>query len=177
MQLLKASKLVRLARNYPAAALPETTHQSLPTPTFTREGFGVAFLYCQSMVVEPRKGLQLWPPSHTAIISAETGKLLRLATVDSATFNQSHASDKPMGACLTPPERLAEDYLVKLARYYEAYDDVCRSFAAREARVSHEAKIAAAVFQQRLTDVCEPPLAPYYRALSPEFFQWLDAAA
>jgi hypothetical protein len=177
MQLLKASKLVRLARNYPAAALPEAMHQSLPTPTFTREGFGVAFLFCQSMVVEPRNGLQLWPPSYTAIISAETGKLLRLASVSSATFNQSHPADKPMGACLTPPERLAEDYLAKLVQFYEAYDGASRWFAAREPRVSHEAKAAAAAFQQRRAEVVETPLVPYYRALSPEFFQWLDAAA
>lgn len=176
MKLLGVSKIIQLAKLYPAAVMPELTHQSLPIPVATSKGLVLTFLYCHAEIEEAAKGYQLWPPNHRATMNAETGKFEELATVTSSSFNLPHPMDKPIGNYAHVAERMEDAFLNLLVAFYQTYDTVLHAFAGGEQLTSQEIKQAARDFERFFSEVAEKPLGPYYQVIGKDFFQWIAAA-
>ena len=176
MKLLGVSKIIQLAKLYPAAVMPELTHQSLPIPVATPKGLCLTFLFCHAEIEESSKGYQLWPPNHRASMNAETGKFEELATVTPSSFNQPHPTDKPIGSYPHVAERMEDAFLNLLVSFYQAYDAVLHAFAGGEPPTSPNARPAAQEFARLFAEVSEKPLLPYYQVIGKDFFRWMSAA-
>jgi len=129
------------------------------------------------MIVKPREGLQLWPPTYIAFMDVSTGRFDRLKAVTSRDFGQVHAMDRPIGTYLTRAERLSDSCLTKEARLLQAFDVFLPSFAQRAGAPPLEVRQAATEFRTLFQEVAEIPLLAYYQFLAKEFFSWLTLVA
>ncbi len=68
-----------------------------------------------------------------------------------------------------------EQYRAEEARLYAALESAADAFLA--GRDDPPARAAARAFLARFSDLSEPGLGSHYRALSPEFWAWAEAAA
>lgn len=173
-QLLPLVKMSELARIHPAQALPVGMHQSYPVPVAGGRGLRIGFFYCMAMITRPEEGYQLWPPSYLALLDPASGKFLELKAVQPKELGLGHADDRPLGPYLSPPQRMAPEFLGKVVRWYQAYDALLPLFAEGVATLPPPAREAATTFKSLLPEVTEAPLLPYYRAVGAEYFAWLD---
>jgi len=161
---------------YATGALPAGLYESLPVPVLQQGGLRIAALYCRGEIVESGAGLQLWPPSRVAWVDARSGRLELLRAVTPADFGRSDDPERPLGAVPPPAERLGAEFQDATALFLQAFDAAVPHFVDDAGRPSSEARLAARAFAERFARVAETPLRPYYRALSPKFFAWLEEA-
>ena len=133
-------------------------------------------MYCRGEIVESGAGLQLWPPSRVAWVEARSGRLELLREVAPADFGRADDPDRPLGAVPAPAERLGAEFQEAAALFWQAFDAALPHFVDNAGRPSSEARVAAREFAERFARVAESPLRPYYQALSPKFFAWLEEA-
>jgi hypothetical protein len=136
----------------------------------------VAFFYCNAETLSPDEGFQLQPPSYLAFLRADNGEFEEIRAVGPADFGQGHGGDEWIGRYLSPPERVAPDFLTKQVRMYQAYDVLVPCFAARET-LPLETRNLATDFMTLFAQVTETPLQPYYLIQGTEFFSWLNQVA
>jgi hypothetical protein len=175
----RVQSIVRLREplRYAAAAIPGGVHESLPVPVLQKGGtLKIAAMYCRAEIVESGAGLQLWPPSRVAWIDARSGRLELLRAVTPADFGRSDDPDRPLGAVPPPAERMGAEHQSALALFLQAFDAALPHFVDQTGRPSVEASLAARELGDLFGRVAEMPLRPYYRALSPKFFAWLEEA-
>jgi hypothetical protein len=174
--LMPVSRIIEQARIRPLAVMPRvSTHQSYPIPVRGgRRGMVMHFLYCPRKIEDPKAGLTLWPPTFVAILDAYTGKLEEMRKLTPGEFGPRHPADQRLGHCRTPGQAEEDEFLIKLAYWYQAVDTMLPLFVKRAFGLTHEEQEEARKLSQLNAEILEPPLMPYYQAIGREYFDWLS---
>src|SRR5262245_30406358 len=126
-KLMPAVAVAEQAELLPASALPKLMHQSLPVPV--RGGktkLQLLFFFGHAELLDPKVGVQLWPPSYVALMSAVTGRFEELRALKTGDYGQRHPSDKPFG---TLPDQGGPECLNRKIHWHQAYDLILPCFA------------------------------------------------
>jgi hypothetical protein len=170
-KLMPAVAVAEQAELLPASALPDLMHQSLPVPVRGgKSRLQLLFFYGNAEMLDPKVGVQLWPPTYVALMNALTGRFEELRTIKVGDYRQRHAPDKPFG---TLPDRGGPECLNRKINWYKAYDMILPCFAAGNYGLTPEQQAAARDFSRLWPELVEAPLLPYYEAAASEFFDWL----
>jgi hypothetical protein len=172
------AEFVRAVDGHPdiVGKVPDELGLSLPVPAFSAAdastGIPIAFFY-YSMKGFPPGPFRISVPKYRAIVQRETGKIVSFTPVQAKDFGINWPPDKPAGE-YTPPKGLTmDDYRAKQDRFYILYDMVLPLYIAGGMGMS-EAKIRETVeFARLFNELAHRALHPFYRALNPQFFQWL----
>ena len=170
MSVMKAREQARM---YVGPLLREHGHHALPLPSLRGGKLKVCVLLSRAEILEPGRGLSIWPPAYAAYFAVPDARLDRIVKVAPADFGRADPPDAPLGELAAPAERMGDAYLSNLARTLQCLDRLLDPFA-RSAPTS-AAAIAQDVAELRrsLAEVIEPPLFPYYQAVAEPFFAWL----
>jgi hypothetical protein len=161
---------------YASATLPRGSYVSWPVPVLQKGKLKVAALLGRGEIVESRQGLQLWPPSHVAYVDCRSSRLELLRAVTPSDFGRIDDPLEPLGPSRTPVERQSPEFVNATALFLQAFDAALPHFGDQARRLSPAATEAARELADLFGQVAEPPLLPYYAALSPAFFEWLEDA-
>lgn len=154
--------------------MPPYTHQSFPIPVRGgRRGLQMYFLYCPAKIENPEQGLTLWPPTYVAILDAVTGKMEEIRKLTIGEFGPRHSPEQRLGHCRTPGQMMEDEFLVKLATWFQAVDVLLPLFFNRAYGLSLEEQEEARKLTRLNAELLEPPLAAYYQAIGKEYFDWL----
>lgn len=170
-----APALSDLARTYAAQALPGL-FQSYPMVFRTQAGLRVAIFFYPAAVGKPEDGFEVRPPTYTVTLNAISGRLEEIRACAPIEFHLDHPTDKPLGKYLSPAHRANAEFLTRQAKWYQAYDGLISAFQEAAHRPTRPDAALAAEFLDLFPQVTEAPLAPYYRAVGKEFFDWLAQA-
>lgn len=134
--------------------------QSFPIPVKTPEGLRYRVLYY------PEVDDQAYAPAAVAQFDLKGEATCRVRVALPAADLQA-----PLGPELTAKAAAMsrDKYEAKTAKLYAALERVSAAYDSGKAD-----KSAAADFQDLFATLSEPALKPYYRALSPEFWAWLE---
>lgn len=167
---------LRAPLRYAAATLPAGFHESLPVPIVQKGTVKIAAMFGRGEIVESGAGLQLWPPSHVAWVDARSGRFELLRAVTPGDFSRSDDPERPLGAVPPPAQRATAGFQTAMALFLQAFDAALPHLGERAGDFSAPARAAARELADRFAHVAEAPLRPYYEALSPKFFAWLEEA-
>lgn len=172
--LMPISKVIEQARLRPLMVMPHFTHQSFPIPVRGgRRGLQLHFLYCPAKIEDSQKGLTLWPPNYVAILDAFTGKMEEIRKLTPGELGPRHSPDQRLGYCRTPGQMMEDEFLLKLATWFQTVDILLPLFVARSYGLSADEQIEARKLSRLNAELMEPPLLAYYQALGREYFEWL----
>lgn len=134
--------------------------QSFPIPVKTAQGLRYRLMYY------PVEQQQVYAPATVAQFDPEGDATCRVS-VAMPTADTS----APLGPFLSPKAaKMSRDkYESEVGKLYSALERCAAAFNAGKAD-----KSSAAAFQKHFAAVSEPPLLPFYRALSPDFWAWLE---
>jgi hypothetical protein len=171
-KLMSTADLVKLARVKSSGAVAEQYRQSLPIPVIKSEGLRVVFLYSPALAL-PKQPVKLNPPQYMLQLSALTGNLFEIRSVNSGDFGQSHGASDLIGTFMMPEGMTFETFIHKQDSLFQLYDTLMPEFVLRRTTASEETRKSAKEFDRLFHILSEPPLLPYYRAAGKEFFDWL----
>lgn len=167
----------REARYAPACAseVPLEHHQTFPMPVRAGKGlrYRVLFYPSWSPDGETARDRLVMTPSNLAEFDPDGS---RVACGLRAPLPPDDGA-KPLGPIRSKKaSRLpASDWLREQAALYAALQETAEAFAA--GRLDAAAKDSAKRFLSAFALLSEPALARHYRAISPEFWAWVEAAA
>lgn len=127
----------------------------------------------------------VWIPDQVIVVDAKTQVVLQnRSNVAPDYFGLPVPPEKKVGRFYSPivgryddPRRPPEPFRASVReRIYDVLD-VLLPFFADDVAFSPEAAKAAAEFRDLFPHVCEPGLLPYYMAVAPDFFAWVDKNA
>jgi len=153
---------------------------SFPVPKKTPPNIrAVSFLYRAPYNIHlPNQGkamIGVYPPHKVLIQDAHTGKVIRFADCKPQDFGIDHPPDGPLLESVIDfrPEgedpfwRQKEMFMKISPRVWEIYSRAGKTYAPSTAAMIQEYKFL-------FNEVIPRPLSPYYRAVSSDFFEWLD---
>jgi len=172
-------ELFRKVQDHPArhAIVPLECRLSWPVPMpRTSEGklYLTAFFYAAPAVAgQPR---ELRRPLFQVAIDPEDGSLAAIVRCSLQDFAAAVVSGPVVG--LLQPQGLAAPTIPDLRRLHEeffaTYDQALPLAFQDPAKLTPEALDVVSRFRNILERLIEPPLRPFYHALSPAFFAWLE---
>ncbi len=151
-----------------ASEIPTEFQVSLPMPTLRSGEPGFAFFAnaTSSLFTSP---ITHSPPDRWWIVNADNGRLALYALVRVQAF----APEIPLDRVTLPPEtRTVAQVVADAEAITQQMNGLAPLFFAGEAG-DQEARKA---LLQKLTIHLTAPMLPSYRALTPDFFAWLEAA-
>lgn len=171
VKLLSTTELVIRAIDKAGTAVPPMAHQSYPIPVRGGGGLRVVFLYSVARPVYGQ-GTFMLAPSHRAVLDASDGALKEVGPITPRDLGVTDPAQRIFPAVKMPPDLTAEQFEARQKQLFATYDKLLPLFAAGHDPAAKD----AASFEELFSQVSEPPLAPYYRAVGAEFFAWLAAA-
>ena len=118
-------------------------------------------------------------PVFTVAVDAANGQLVELTNCAYRDFAAA-VSDQAYVGVIEPgagPAGTLDELAQRRAAVYAELDAVFPVAFTAPAELSPEQRAAAQRLQQSLVAMVEPFLQPFYRAMNPAFFEWLDLAA
>ena len=156
-----------------AGLLSDATRQGLPVPVRRGEALRLAVIVCPVVIGGPN-GTVIGVPTHVGEFALATGELDELRTVTPAEFGQPVAPDGVLGTWQPAPELTFARVRELRAQLFADLDILLPAFARDDRAPAAPVVEAARRFEPAFALLGEPPLAPWYRALGRDFFDWLD---
>jgi len=147
--------------------------QSFPVPVKTDKGLRYLVMFYPAWSSDGAAALNkdAYPPSAVARFDGDGGEVTCRAPVSlpKASFL------KPLGPQLSPEaaKMTYDEYSERSERLFAALERAAGAFVA--GKRDAPAREAAAEFQALFAALAEPGLKAHYRALSPDFWAWLEA--
>jgi hypothetical protein len=156
-------------------AVPIEYYRSFPVPADNAGRPAIAFMFGPANVRRPRTRLKA--PEYVALIDPAASRLVRMYAVTPHDLGQRDAPDAFIGGWENSSDKPALDrQAAAWQRLMELAETVLPAFIDRAAATS-ALRAAAREFRDLFDQLAEPPLKPYYRALGPRFFAWLEQSA
>ncbi len=114
-------------------------------------------------------------PRYLMIVEPVMGELIEFKRVKPSDFGFDWPESKPLGIHKLKAEITMDKFLKMQDELYSLYDSVFAIYVKRHEVRTDEKKNIIFRFQELFNDLVEKPLIPYYRALNPSFFEWLEA--
>ena len=156
-----------------AGLLSDSTRQGLPLPVLRDGAIRLAVLVCPVVLGGP-DGTVIGVPTHVGEFELGSGELALLRTVVPADFGQSPRPDGVLGTYRPGPELTFQRTGELRQQLFADADAIIPAFARADRNPPPDVAEAARRFEQTFAALQEPPLAPYYRALGRDLFDWID---
>lgn len=159
-----------------SSGLPDDSGgMSLPMPSKRNEKLNiVVFFYGTSIAAGEWR---IFPAHHVMHLDAQSGEVLDFRSIKPQDLGISHAPGQALySAKFNPsPDPQAEKHYSKLDRFFKISPNVWNAYM--EGKVRQETKPLVQEYVALFGEVAKAPLIPYYKALSPDFFRWLEDAS
>ena len=167
------TKLIELARIYPASALPDGSHQSFPIPLGGSEKQFVAFLFCPAST-DYNKGLKLFHPNYIATLNVTTGNLEMLRRLKQEELIPTDSDPENVIGWYSMPEGMSSEEFSDLRNSLYNYYDVLLPVYSGVKKIDNSVlKNSASHFINVFEKVTEPALMPYYKKMGNDFLSWI----
>jgi hypothetical protein len=146
---------------------------SYPVPAWRGDSRYLRFLVYRCLGADPRHSLT-YPPHARVSIEYPSGRLVEYTDLGFSVGKGSGLDQDPLGE--TPSTGLGfVRFVAKQSALFSALDAVIPLLGRGGLSVSEQA--SARELRDLYGTLVEPGLLPYYRALEPDFFDWLDRVA
>ena len=168
-------ELVQTANSNPVRyqSIPRETAQSYPVPVQSEKGISVAFMYYMKKVAPPADPI-LSSPRFLMLVNPSDGEILQIKRVKPSNFGIDWPEEKPVGIYKLAPEITVEIFFKKRKQLFALYDKILPLYENSNTAINSEERKTLAEFYELFNELVEKPLLPYYKALNPDFFPWIE---
>ncbi|MBO0859038.1 MAG: hypothetical protein J2P21_11295 [Chloracidobacterium sp.] len=149
---------------------------SCPIPIKIEDRIFLAFFFYPAG--GPINDFKIWPPYYRVLADTESIENIQFTRVEPKDFGINFPNSQPLGNL--DDEYLngvtESEYKAMVERFFGLVDDIVRLYLKPSSELSAPAKDVVKQFH-RLFYILAPKtklLLPYYRAMNPEFFDWID---
>jgi hypothetical protein len=146
---------------------------SWPVPLRARAKLQIGFFYYARWGPPPAQVDELYPPSWWAVISSDDGALLTLERRKPGDYGLAGPPDKPFAEHAFPSSwtpvlvRQMSDEVLSLL------DTLSITWLSATTTDSPGVKVKKVRFNKLFPELAAPPMLVCYRAVSPEFYEWV----
>ena len=172
---MTASEIVGIAiKAYPKGLM---TGMAIALPIATKKKSKlqiIVLLYTEST---KRGDETIYPPHHIVAIDPTNGKVLRNEPCTPQMFGLNQAVGIPVVGFGLDPGLSAEVFWKKQYRFMEISSEVWKAYASGTPHLPQESAQLVREYAAIFNMIAKKPLLPYYQAVAPDFFKWLDGVA
>ena len=174
-QITSIAQLVQAVESNPVRCekMPIELAQSYPVPVHSGNVIMMAFMYFFKRGMPPAPP-ELSPPRFLVLANPLTGEILEIKQVKPIDFGINWPEEKSVGVYDLPPEKTLELFLQKQKQLFTLYDKILPLYENSGKAIDSEGKKTLAEFYELFNELVEKPLLPYYKALNPDFFPWIE---
>jgi hypothetical protein len=154
--------------------IPDELALSFPIPIYYFNRFLMAFMYFRKVGFPPARP-KVYPPEYWVIIDPETKDIVELTTAKPEYIQITYLPNQPLGEHKLSLPLSVKEYLEKKAMLYDLYDCILPLYKTAKNSLAEDEKQAIHQFYNIFNLLSEKPLLPFYRALNPDFFSWLES--
>lgn len=151
----------------------EAFTQSLPIPLYLKGQFLVGFIFFRKFGLSPSPP-KVYPPRYRVLVESETGEIVEIVLVKPGDFQINLPPDNPLGEHKLSPDITMKIYLEKRKKLYQLYDEILPLYKMQKSPFLETEREEIEEFYSLFNELVEKPLLPFYKALNPEFFLWLE---
>lgn len=164
-------QLVQMAGSSPARwqGIPRQACQSYPIPLFVDGELRLAFLFYRKLVAPPADPI-LSVPRYVMQVDRATAEVVGITKVQPDFFGLPAPEDGVLGVYKLAPKITVPIWHELRAQLFALYDRVLPAYDQGDAP---EEQLLEEI-RQAFLELAEQPLLPYYRAMGPDFFHWIQ---
>ncbi|NLI82870.1 MAG: hypothetical protein GX443_14440 [Deltaproteobacteria bacterium] len=165
-----ASEIVGIAIG--ASGISTGDAHTLPVPSKENSKLEIIMLLYR----EPtRRGDErIFPPHQMLAIDPMSGTVLRNLPCNPKMFGIDQTAHIPYVGFGLDPSMSAEVFWNKYDRFMEISSEVWKAYASGASNLSPQSTELVREYQEIFNMIGKKPLLPYYRAVAPDFFKWLE---
>ncbi len=153
--------------------IPDELVRSYPVLVEGNGKYLVAFMYFYKRGVPP-DAPKVSSPRYLMLVNPTSGDIVEFKRVKPEDFGYEWPESKPLGVHDFDTAMTVDEFLEMQEELYNLYDTVFALYRDRsEVSLTEKAKEMAR-FRELFNKLVEKPLIPYYKALNPDFYKWLD---
>ena len=122
---------------------------------------------------------KIFPPHHIMELDPVTGAVIQFRASTPRDFGISQPPNEPIYAIdfKPKPDPNAKNFFAKAKRFDEISPTVWELYDTGKDNVDPGKRALIQEYRALFNEVAKKPLVPYYTALAPDFFRWLEAAS
>lgn len=158
--------------------IPDELALSIPIPVIQNKGekkpkILMAFFYYYMRGIPPGP-YRISVPRYRLLVDLNTMNIISFSPVKDKDFGIEWPERKPVGEYTPAPGLTMDAYKKKKARFYQLYEQMLPYFQEDKSHLPDDQADAIIEFKTLFEELAHKPLHPFYKALNPAFFQWLD---
>ncbi|MFQ5570018.1 MAG: hypothetical protein ACE5G0_10110 [Rhodothermales bacterium] len=171
-KMLSAHELSAVSGSTVINVIPEPTAEALPLATRRGRRVQVVFLYYEESMVPGEE--VLYPPSYILVLDASTGEVVRFEACSPQTLGVEARADQATVGFGLDPTMPASEFWNLTDRFLDISAIVWAAFAEDASQYDPETLAYIEDYRRIFERIAKVPLVPYYKAVAPDFFRWLD---
>lgn len=169
---LSASDLVSIATRAAEEELRTGMTFALPIPRKESSRLQIVLLLYREST---KKGDEtIHPPHRIVVIDPQNGRVLKNEPCTAKTFGLDQAAGAPVVGFGLDPGMSAEVFWKRHDRFMEISPEVWKLYGSGATGLPQQSRALIKEFSRIFNSIAKKPLLPYYRAVVPDFFTWLD---
>ncbi|HUJ89552.1 MAG TPA: hypothetical protein VLX12_05090 [Syntrophorhabdales bacterium] len=122
---------------------------------------------------------KMFPPHHIMELDPATGAVIQFRASAPRDFGISQSPNEPIYVIdfKPKPDPNAKDFFAKAKRFDEISPAIWELYDTGENIIDPDKKAIIKEYRALFNEIAKRPLIPYYTALTPGFFKWLEAAS
>jgi hypothetical protein len=165
--------LIKVIDEHPLRWEVITLESALSLPTLSIKNSETYFEFFFYPIGGPRNNRQIWPPYYRVISWANDLENLEYQPIHPNELGQSISFDEPLGLEVIDDQPRSE-YEAQLKTLYSLAEQLIEIYPKSIEIQSEANRQVVSNFSQNFHQLKQQSLLPAYKALNPEFFQWLE---
>jgi hypothetical protein len=173
----RAQEIAKAVESHPfrIERITEESVLSWPVPVKKADYMFLAFFYYPAG--GPISDRKIWPPYYRVLADTELLVEIQFTPVEPKDFGINIPGNKPLGK-----QELSDlgdismsEYQALVDQLYRLVDQMIPLYLESAATLGNRGRDVVRQFHKLFQKLSPKPLLPFYRALNPDFFSWIDA--
>lgn len=169
------SDLIEAIDDHPLRWEVITLESALSLPTLSTKSTHTYIEFFFYSVGSPIDNRQIWPPYYRVISPLNEPENIEYQPIQPNELGIAISPDEPLGAEILD-NQTRDEYEAQLKTLYILTDQLTEIYPKALETQSETERQIIEDFRQHFHQIIQQPLLPAYKALNPEFFQWLEQA-
>jgi hypothetical protein len=172
---MTASEIAGIAEAAYADGLSTGMARSLPVAYSKNSRLQIVILFYREPAIKDVE--RMYPPHHIVAIDPTNGQVMKNGPCTPKMFGFDQAVAAPTQGFGLDPGVSADVFWERYDRFMEISSVVWKAYASGSSDLTQQSTQIVREYYEIFNKIAKKPLLPYYRAVAPDFFKWLEKVA